>query len=111
MKRKLIVVFMTIVMAVSLAFGMSIMTVGAADELTLGAVTLASGGNIEFECSQFTGGDNVELITPNQTTGATTQIYVTSGENKYYASHVRQIVNARKRFSLFFIVNGKSYNF
>lgn len=75
MKRKLIVVFMTIVMAVSLAFGMSIMTVGAADELTLGAVTLAS------------------------------------GENKYYASHVRQIVNARKRFSLFFIVNGKSYNF
>lgn len=111
MKRKLIVVFMTIVMAVSLAFGMSIMTVGAADELTLGAVTLTSGGNIEFECSQFTGGDNVELITPNQTTGATTQIYVTSGENKYYASHVRQIVNARKRFSLFFIVNGKSYNF
>lgn len=111
MKRKLIVVFMTIVMAVSLAFGMSIMTVGAADELTLGAVTLASGGNIEFECSQFTGGDNVELITPNQTTGATTQIYVTSGENKYYASHVIQIVNARKRFSLFFIVNGKSYNF
>lgn len=111
MKRKLIVVFMTIVMAVSLAFGMSIMTVGAADELTLGAVTLASGGNIEFECSQFTGGDNVELITPNQTTGATTQIYVTSGENKYYASHVRQIVNDRKRFSLFFIVNGKSYNF
>lgn len=111
MKRKLIVVFMTIVMAVSLVFGMSIMTVGAADELTLGAVTLASGGNIEFECSQFTGGDNVELITPNQTTGATTQIYVTSGENKYYASHVRQIVNARKRFSLFFIVNGKSYNF
>lgn len=111
MKRKLIVVFMTIVMAVSLAFGMSIMTVGAADELTLGAVTLASGGNIEFECSQFTGGDNVELIAPNQTTGATTQIYVTSGENKYYASHVRQIVNARKRFSLFFIVNGKSYNF
>lgn len=111
MKRKLIVVFMTIVIAVSLAFGMSIMTVGAADELTLGAVTLASGGNIEFECSQFTGGDNVELITPNQTTGATTQIYVTSGENKYYASHVRQIVNARKRFSLFFIVNGKSYNF
>ena len=111
MKRKLIVVFMTIVMAVSLAFGMSIMTVGAADELTLGAVTLASDGNIEFECSQFTGGDNVELITPNQTTGATTQIYVTSGENKYYASHVRQIVNARKRFSLFFIVNGKSYNF
>lgn len=111
MKRKLIVVFMTIVMAVSLAFGMSIMTVGAADELTLGAVTLASGGNIEFECTQFTGGDNVELITPNQTTGATTQIYVTSGENKYYASHVRQIVNARKRFSLFFIVNGKSYNF
>ena len=111
MKRKLIVVFMTIVMAVSLAFGMSIMTVGAADELTLGAVTLASGGNIEFECSQFTGGDNDELITPNQTTGATTQIYVTSGENKYYASHVRQIVNARKRFSLFFIVNGKSYNF
>lgn len=111
MKRKLIVVFMTIVMAVSLAFGMSIMTVGAADELTLGAVTLASGGNIEFECTQFTGGDNAELITPNQTTGATTQIYVTSGENKYYASHVRQIVNARKRFSLFFIVNGKSYNF
>lgn len=111
MKRKLIVVFMTIVMAVSLAFGMSIMTVGTADELTLGAVTLTSGGNIEFECSQFTGGDNVELITPNQTTGATTQIYVTSGENKYYASHVRQIVNARKRFSLFFIVNGKSYNF
>lgn len=111
MKRKLIVVFMTIVMAVSLAFGMSIMTVGAADELTLGAVTLASGGNIEFECSQFTGKDNDELITPNQTTGATTQIYVTSGENKYYASHVRQIVNARKRFSLFFIVNGKSYNF
>lgn len=111
MKRKLIVVFMTIVMAVSLAFGMSIMTVGAADELTLGAVTLTSGGNIEFECSQFTGGDNDELITPNQTTGATTQIYVTSGENKYYASHVRQIVNARKRFSLFFIVNGKSYNF
>ena len=111
MKRKLIVVFMTIVMAVSLAFGMSIMTVGAADELTLGAVTLASGGNIEFECSQFTGKDNDELIAPNQTTGATTQIYVTSGENKYYASHVRQIVNARKRFSLFFIVNGKSYNF
>lgn len=111
MKRKLIVVFMTIVMAVSLAFGMSIMTVGAADELTLGAVTLTSGGNIEFECSQFTGKDNDELITPNQTTGATTQIYVTSGENKYYASHVRQIVNARKRFSLFFIVNGKSYNF
>lgn len=111
MKRKLIVVFMTIVMAVSLAFGMSIMTVGAADELTLGAVTLASGGNIEFECSQFTGGDNVELITPNQTIGATTQIYVTSGENKYYASHVRQVVNDRKRFSLFFIVNGKSYNF
>lgn len=111
MKRKLIVVFMTIVMAVSLAFGMSIMTVGAADELTLGAVTLTSGGNIEFECSQFTGKDNDELIAPNQTTGATTQIYVTSGENKYYASHVRQIVNARKRFSLFFIVNGKSYNF
>lgn len=111
MKRKLIVVFMTIVMAVSLAFGMSIMTVGAADELTLGAVTLASGGNIEFECTQFTGKDNDELIAPNQTTGATTQIYVTSGENKYYASHVRQIVNARKRFSLFFIVNGKSYNF
>ena len=111
MKRKLIVVFMTIVMAVSLAFGMSIMTVGAADELTLGAVTLTSGGNIEFECSQFTGKDNDELITPNQTTGATTQIYVTSGENKYYASHVGQIVNARKRFSLFFIVNGKSYNF
>lgn len=111
MKRKLIVVFMTIVMAVSLAFGMSIMTVGAADELTIGAVTLASGGNIEFECSQFTGKDNDELIAPNQTTGATTQIYVTSGENKYYASHVRQIVNARKRFSLFFIVNGKSYNF
>lgn len=111
MKRKLIVVFMTIVMAVSLAFGMSIMTVGAADELTLGAVTLASGGNIEFECSQFTGKDNDESIAPNQTTGATTQIYVTSGENKYYASHVRQIVNARKRFSLFFIVNGKSYNF
>lgn len=111
MKRKLIVVFMTIVMAVSLAFGMSIMTVGAADELTLGAVTLASDGNIEFECSQFTGGDNDKLIAPNQTTGATTQIYVTSGENKYYASHVRQIVNARKRFSLFFIVNGKSYNF
>ena len=111
MKRKLIVVFMTIVMAVSLAFGMSIMTVGAADELTLGAVTLASGGNIEFECSQFTGKDNDELIAPNQTTGATTQIYVTSGENKYYASHVRQIVKARKRFSLFFIVNGKSYNF
>lgn len=111
MKRKLIVVFMTIVMAVSLAFGMSIMTVGAADELTLGAVTLTSGGNIEFECTQFTGKDNDELIAPNQTTGATTQIYVTSGENKYYASHVRQIVNARKRFSLFFIVNGKSYNF
>ena len=111
MKRKLIVVFMTIVMAVSLAFGMSIMTVGAADELTLGAVTLVSGGNIEFECTQFTGKDNDELIAPNQTTGATTQIYVTSGENKYYASHVRQIVNARKRFSLFFIVNGKSYNF
>lgn len=114
MKRKLIVVFMTIVMAVSLAFGMSIMTVGAADELTLGAVTLASGGNIEFECSQFTGGDNVELITPNQTTGATTQIYVTSGENKYYASHVRQMGKVRKAFKLYFNnanANGKKYSF
>ncbi len=55
MKRKLIVVFMTIVMAVSLAFGMSIMTVGAADELTLGDVstTYTSGTAIEISCSQF----------------------------------------------------------
>lgn len=103
MKRKLIVVFMTIVMAVSLAFGMSIMTVGAADELTLGAVTSTSGSSVEIGCTQFTTGkdedDNVnDLSNVTLTTNGTT----------YNASHVRQILS-RKAFKVYF--NGSGYNF
>lgn len=106
MKRKLIVVFMTIVMAVSLAFGMSIMTVGAADELTLGDVstTYTSGTAIEISCSQFTtGGDEQEL-------GGNSLTYVTviSGGSTYNASNVRQIVS-RKSLRVYF--NGTGYSF
>lgn len=106
MKRKLIVVFMTIVMAVSLAFGMSIMTVGAADELTLGDVstTYTSGTAIEISCSQFTtGGDEQELGG-----NSLTYVTVTSGGSTYNASNVRQIVS-RKSLRVYF--NGTGYSF
>lgn len=106
MKRKLIVVFMTIVMAVSLAFGMSIMTVGAADELTLGDVSTkyTSGTAIEISCSQFTtGGDEQELGG-----NSLTYVTVTSGESTYNASNVRQIVS-RKSLRVYF--NGTGYSF
>lgn len=106
MKRKLIVVFMTIVMAVSLAFGMSIMTVGAADELTLGDVstTYTSGTAIEISCSQFTtGGDEQELGG-----NSLTYVTVTSGGSTYNASNVRQIAS-RKSLRVYF--NGTGYSF
>ena len=106
MKRKLIVVFMTIVMAVSLAFGMSIMTVGAADELTLGDVSTmyTSGTAIEISCSQFTtGGDEQELGG-----NSLTYVTVTSGGSTYNASNVRQIVS-RKSLRVYF--NGTGYSF
>lgn len=106
MKRKLIVVFMTIVMAVSLAFGMSIMTVGAADELTLGDVSTkyTSGTAIEISCSQFTtGGDEQELGG-----NSLTYVTVTSGESTYNASNVRQVVS-RKSLRVYF--NGTGYSF
>lgn len=106
MKRKLIVVFMTIVMAVSLAFGMSIMTVGAADELTLGDVstTYTSGTAIEISCSQFTTGDDEQELGGNSLTYVT----VTSGGSTYNASNVRQIVS-RKSLRVYF--NGTGYSF
>lgn len=104
MKRKLIVVFMTIVMAVSLAFGMSIMTVGAADELTLGAVTSTSGSSVEIGCTQFTTGKDEDELNVNDLSNVT----LTTNGTTYNASHVRQILS-RKAFKVYF--NGSGYNF
>lgn len=104
MKRKLIVVFMTIVMAVSLAFGMSIMTVGAADELTLGAVTSTSGSSVEIGCTQFTTGKDEDELNVNDLSSVT----LTTNGTTYNASHVRQILS-RKAFKVYF--NGSGYNF
>ena len=104
MKRKLIVVFMTIVMAVSLAFGMSIMTVGAADELTLGAVTSTSGSSVEIGCTQFTTGKDEDEFNVNDLSNVT----LTTNGTTYNASHVRQILS-RKAFKVYF--NGSGYNF
>lgn len=104
MKRKLIVVFMTIVMAVSLAFGMSIMTVGAADELTLGAVTSTSGSSVEIGCTQFTTGKDEDELNVNDLSNVT----LTTNGTTYNASHVHQILS-RKAFKVYF--NGSGYNF
>ena len=104
MKRKLIVVFMTIVMAVSLAVGMSIMTVGAADELTLGAVTSTSGSSVEIGCTQFTTGKDEDELNVNDLSNVT----LTTNGTTYNASHVRQILS-RKAFKVYF--NGSGYNF
>ena len=104
MKRKLIVVFMTIVMAVSLAFGMSIMTVGAADELTLGTVTSTSGSSVEIGCTQFTTGKDEDELNVNDLSNVT----LTTNGTTYNASHVRQILS-RKAFKVYF--NGSGYNF
>lgn len=104
MKRKLIVVFMTIVMAVSLVFGMSIMTVGAADELTLGAVTSTSGSSVEIGCTQFTTGKDEDELNVNDLSNVT----LTTNGTTYNASHVRQILS-RKAFKVYF--NGSGYNF
>lgn len=104
MKRKLIVVFMTIVMAVSLAFGMSIMTVGAANELTLGAVTSTSGSSVEIGCTQFTTGKDEDELNVNDLSNVT----LTTNGTTYNASHVRQILS-RKAFKVYF--NGSGYNF
>lgn len=104
MKRKLIVVFMTIVMAVSLAFGMSIMTVSAADELTLGAVTSISGSSVEIGCTQFTTGKDEDELNVNDLSNVT----LTTNGTTYNASHVRQILS-RKAFKVYF--NGSGYNF
>ena len=104
MKRKLIVVFMTIVMAVSLAFGMSIMTVGAADELTLGAVTSTNGSSVEIGCTQFTTGKDEDELNVNDLSNVT----LTTNGTTYNASHVRQILS-RKAFKVYF--NGSGYNF
>ena len=95
---------MTIVMAVSLAFGMSIMTVGAADELTLGAVTSTSGSSVEIGCTQFTTGKDEDELNVNDLSNVT----LTTNGTTYNASHVRQILS-RKAFKVYF--NGSGYNF
>ena len=105
MKRKMAMVLMTLVMAVSLVFGMTTIA-QAATELTLGDVKTANTANaaIEIGCEQFTtGGDELDL-----TVNGKEYVTLTSNGATYTASHIRQIVS-RKSFRVYFLNSG--YNF
>ena len=105
MKRKMAMVLMTLVMAVSLVFGMTTIA-QASTELTLGDVKTAYTANaaIEIGCEQFTtGGDELDL-----TVNGKEYVTLTSNGATYTASHIRQIVS-RKSFRVYFLNSG--YNF
>ena len=105
MKRKMAMVLMTLVMAVSLVFGMTTIA-QASTELTLGDVLTAYTANtaIEIGCEQFTtGGDELDL-----TVNGKEDVTLTSNGATYTASHVRQVVS-RKSLRVYF--NGSGYNF
>lgn len=105
MKRKMAMVLMTLVMAVSFVFGMTTIA-QASTELTLGDVKTAYTANaaIEIGCEQFTtGGDELDL-----TVNGKEYVTLTSNGATYTASHIRQIVS-RKSFRVYFLNSG--YNF
>ena len=105
MKRKMAMVLMTLVMAVSLVFGMTTIA-HAATELTLGDVKAAYTANaaIEIGCEQFTtGADELDL-----TVNGKEYVVLTSNGATYTASHIRQVVS-RKSFRVYFLNSG--YNF
>ena len=106
MKRKMAMVLLTLVTAVSLVFGMTTIAAQAATELVLGEVSTENTKNtaIEIGCEQFTnGGDDVDL-----TVNGKEYVTLTTNGTTYNASHIRQVYG-RKTFRVYFF--GSGYNF
>lgn len=106
MKRKMAMVLLTLVTAVSLVFGMTTISAQAATELVLGEVSTENTKNtaIEIGCEQFTnGGEDVDL-----TVNGKEYVTLTTNGTTYNASHIRQVYS-RKTFRVYFL--GSGYNF
>lgn len=105
MKRKMALVFMTLVMAMSLAFGMTALTAFAATELAWPETFAASDWNGPTELrlptnySDFNGGD---LSPSTETLG---KVKITRGESVYKCSNVYGWLN-----KLTFYFNGSGYD-
>lgn len=99
MKRKMAMVLLTLVTAVSLVFGMTTIAAQAATELVLGEVSTENTKNaaIEIGCEQFTnGGEDVDL-----TVNGKEYVTLTTNGTTYNASHIRQVYS-RKTFRVYF---------